>query len=107
MSERMHCVRLYENFNLDELPDRYNTSVDTNVSVANPFLGVLPSNSTLGQGATIRVNKLRVPFPQFDQVNVQSMNTGRAQYHGLQLRLEKAIVQWPKFRLKLRLLEDS
>jgi hypothetical protein len=86
-----HALKLYENFNLDELPDRFNTSVDTSASVPNPFLGVLPSNSSLGQGATIRVNKLRVPFPQFDQVNIQSMNTGRAQYHGLQLRLQKRL----------------
>jgi len=92
-----HAVKLFENFNLDELPDRFNTSTDTAASVPNSFLGVLPATSTLGQGTTIRVNKLRVPFPQFDQVNIQSMNTGRAQYHGLQLRLQKRLSQGLNF----------
>jgi hypothetical protein len=78
-----------DNFNLNDTPDRFFNAANVNTSVSNPFLGVLPADSTLGQGSTIRVNRLRLRFPQFNNVTIQGVNTGRVQYHGFQTRLQK------------------
>ncbi|MGH8246657.1 MAG: hypothetical protein ACREUU_09520, partial [Gammaproteobacteria bacterium] len=58
-----------------------------------PFLGVLPSNSVLGQGATITQNRLWGRFPQFTSLNIQGANTGRAIYHALQIKVDKRITR--------------
>lgn len=83
-----HSVRIHEDFNLNEIPDAY---LKENQSVPNPFLGVLPASSTLGQGSSISANKLRVRFPQFNTVNIQRANTARMLYHALQTRLQKRL----------------
>ncbi len=83
---RMHSVRLYEDYNLNELPDAALSKTNT---VPNPFLGLLPSTSTLGQGATVRANKLTVMFPAFSSVTMQRNSTGRNNYHALQARVQK------------------
>jgi hypothetical protein len=64
-----------------------------NTRVPNPFLNVLPSTSTLGQGAMVTQNRLWVRYPQFTSVTIQGANTGRAIYHGLQLRADKRLTR--------------
>jgi len=81
-----HSVKNLEHgFNLDETPDPYRRNIE---KVTNPFRGILAASTPLG-GSTIAANKLTVRFPQFDQVNLQSANTGRTLYHALQVRLQK------------------
>jgi len=81
-----HSVKLFEDFNLNELQD----SLLSNTSnVPNPFLGILPPASSLGQGSTVRATQLTRRFPHFTNVNEQRDNTGRVLYHSLQMRAQK------------------
>jgi hypothetical protein len=83
---RMHSLRLYEDYNLNELPD---SALSLTNNVPNPFRGLLPATSTLGQGSTVRANRLTVTFPAFNTVTMQRNPTGRNNYHGLQARVQK------------------
>lgn len=83
---RMHSVRLYEDYNLNELLD---STLSLTNSVPNPFRGLLPANSTLGQGSTVRANRLTVMFPAFNAVIQQRNASGRNNYHSLQARVQK------------------
>jgi hypothetical protein len=85
---RMHSLRLYEDHNLNELPD---SALSLTNNVPNPFLGLLPATSTLGQGSTLRANRLTVMFPAFNSVVAQRNATGRNNYHSLQTRVQKRL----------------
>ncbi len=88
----MLSLKQFENFNLNEKPDRYLAlGAAENTRVTNPFLGAFPTTSTLGQGATITQNRLWVRFPQFTSLNIQGANTGRAVYHALQAKIDKRL----------------
>lgn len=88
----MLSLKQFESFNLNEVPDKYlSQGAAANTAVPNPFLGVFPSTSTLGQGATVTQNKLWVQYPQFTSLTVQGANTGRANYQALQVKAEKRL----------------
>jgi hypothetical protein len=87
----VHSVKIFENFNLNDLPDQFFNAADTQTSVPNPFRGVLPGNTTLGQGDTIRIDRLRRQFPQFNDVIIIGVNTGRVRYHALQTSVQKRL----------------
>src|SRR5207248_1938503 len=79
-------------FNLNELPDQYLArGNDQNNKVNNPFLGVFPATSTLGQGSTISQRQLWLAYPQFTSLVMDSSNPGRTVYHGLQTKLDKRL----------------
>jgi TonB dependent receptor len=86
----MHSIRLFEDLNLNETPDNI---LSNTANVPNPFLGLLPPASTLGQGSTIRATQLVKTYPQFSNVNEQRDNTGRVLYHSLQARVQKRFSQ--------------
>lgn len=81
-----HSVKLFEDLNLNELPDNL---LSNTTNVPNPFLGLLPPASSLGQGSTVRATQLARRFPHFTNVNEQRDNTGRLLYHSLQTRAQK------------------
>lgn len=86
----MLSLKQLESFNLNELPDRYLAlGAAANTAVPNPYLGIFPSTSTLGQGATLTQSRFWVQYPQFTSVTVQGANTGRATYNALQMKAEK------------------
>jgi hypothetical protein len=86
----MLSLKQFESFNLNEKPDRYLAlGAAENTRVNNPFLGLAPANSTLGQGSTIVQSRLWPAYPQYATLTVQGANTGRAIYHALQLKVEK------------------
>ena len=86
----VQSLKLPEDFNWNEKPDVYlPLGAAENNSVRNPFLGVFPPTSTLGQGANVTQNRLWTRFPQFTTVNIIGSNTARATYHGLQMRVQK------------------
>jgi hypothetical protein len=85
-----HSLKLFEDLNLNELPDKLLSNV---TNVPNPFLGLLPSTSTLGQGSTVRATQLLRMYPQFNTVTQQRNNNGRVLYHSLQARVEKRLSQ--------------
>ena len=81
-----HSVKLFENLSLNETPD---DQLSNTVNVTNPFRGILPAVSTLGQGSTVRANQLIKAFPQLSTVTMQRNNDGRVLYHSLQTRMQK------------------
>ncbi len=81
-----HMLKGFEHgLDLNQLVDSQLSNVAT---VPNPFFGILPASSTIG-GAKIAGNRLTVRFPQFNQVLLDSDNTGRALYHSLQTQYQK------------------
>jgi trimeric autotransporter adhesin len=81
-----HATALYESLNINETPDEFRRLTRT---VPNPFFGLpaVPSSATNG-AATIQERKLHRRFPQFENVDVDSLNLGRATYHGLQTKIQ-------------------
>jgi hypothetical protein len=88
----MHSLKQPENFNLNEKPDVYLAlGAEENRRVTNPFVGLLPATSTLGQGSTFTQNRLWVRYPQFTSATVTAASTGRALYHSLQVKADKRL----------------
>ena len=86
----MHSLKLFENLSLNELPDN---QLSNTGNIPNPFLGILPAASTLGQGSTIKATQLTKTYPHFNTVSVQRNNDGRVLYHALQARAQKRFSQ--------------
>jgi hypothetical protein len=57
-------------------------------SVANPYFGQIPAESSLGR-ATIARQQLLRPYPRFTAVTLYRNNVGHSTYHSLQARLDK------------------
>jgi hypothetical protein len=88
----MLTLKSPESFNMNELPDMYRSAAQ-NVSVPNPFLGIFPSTSTLGQGATTTQGNLWGRFPQYDTFSLEGAPTGRSIYHAMQLKVDKRVTR--------------
>jgi hypothetical protein len=92
-----HAVKVFESLNLNEVPDAVaSVKASADLKVTNPFLAypeLFPATSTLGNpgSKTINASQLTKPYPQFVNVTMQNMNTGRVGYNGLQARLEKRL----------------
>lgn len=56
--------------------------------VANPFFGVIPRSSSLGD-QTIPQAQLLKPFPQYTTVSLYRNNVGTSIYHGAYVKLEQ------------------
>lgn len=81
-----------ESFNLNERPDRYLVrGTAENNRIDNPFYGVFPPTTALGQTPTITQSRFWVEYPQFTSVTVQGANTRRTIYHALQTKLNKRL----------------
>ena len=88
----MLSLKQLESFNLNEKPDRYLAlGAAENTRVSNPFLGVAPPTSTLGQGATIVQSRLWPAYPQYTTLTMNGTNSGRAIYHAFQIKVEKRL----------------
>lgn len=86
----MLSLKQFENFNLNEKPDRFLAlGAAENTRVANPFFGLAPANSTLGASNTIVQSRLWPAYPQFASLTVNGANTGRANYHAMMLKVDK------------------
>jgi hypothetical protein len=58
-------------------------------TVANPYFGVINSNSQLGASAKIAAAQLLKPFPEFQNIAIYRNNTGSSVYHALEAKLEQ------------------
>jgi hypothetical protein len=58
-------------------------------TVANPFYGILPANSTFGASPTISVERLSYPYPAFNGITINTNPWGSYRYDSLQLRAQK------------------
>lgn len=60
--------------------------------VANPFYGVLPSTTFMGQNRTVAARYLMVPYPQYAaNLYVYTNAQGYSNYHSLQAKVEKRL----------------
>ncbi|WP_419805085.1 carboxypeptidase regulatory-like domain-containing protein [Terriglobus sp.] len=60
--------------------------------VANPFYGVLPSTTFLGQNRTVAARYLMVPYPQYaGSLYFYTNAQGYSNYHSLQTKAEKRL----------------
>jgi hypothetical protein len=74
--------------------------------VANPYFGVIPRSSSLGD-PTIPVAQLLKPFPQYTTVSLYRNNVGTTEYQGVSAKLEQRlarglsyVVSYTRSRLK-------
>jgi hypothetical protein len=58
-------------------------------TVANPFYGILPINTTFGASPTIAARNLYYPYPLFNGVTMSTNPWGSYRYDSLQLRVDK------------------
>jgi hypothetical protein len=58
--------------------------------VANPFFGIVPRSSSLGD-PTIPVAQLLKPFPEFTTVSLYRNNVGTTRYQGLELSVRQRL----------------
>jgi hypothetical protein len=88
----MLSLKQLESFNLNDLPDMYlQYGAAANSTVKNPFQGIFPATSTLGQGSTVTQSRFWVQYPQYTSLTVQGTNSGRASYNALQAKVEKRL----------------
>jgi outer membrane receptor protein involved in Fe transport len=59
-----------------------------NTRVTNPFFGMIPRSSSLGD-PTISYGQLLKPYPQYTTVSLYRNNVGTTRYHGLELTLRQ------------------
>ena len=64
-----------------------------NSVVPNPFLGVVPAATPLGQQPTTTVRQLLLPHPQFTTVSSKNQNLYNSNYHALTMRLERRMTR--------------
>jgi carboxypeptidase family protein len=64
--------------------------VALNTRVANPFFGIIPRSSSLGE-PTIPVGQLLKPFPQYTTVSLYRNNVGTTRYDGLELSVRQRL----------------
>jgi hypothetical protein len=62
-----------------------------NTPVANPFYGVLASNTLLGASSTIPEWELMRAYPLFDGVTENSVSSGGSHYNSLNVRVERRL----------------
>jgi hypothetical protein len=60
-------------------------------SVANPFFGVLPANTSLGAQATTQRRNLMTAYPQFAGVTANYRSLGESWYNSMQVKLERRL----------------
>ena len=96
--------------NLNQLPVAQLAAGSTlTQSVANPYFGQIPVESSLGR-ATIARQQLLRPYPRFTAVTLYRNNVGHSTYHSLQARLDKRFSGGFTFGLNYtlsRLIDDA
>lgn len=82
-------VKLLAQAQLNQLPDQYLALGDElNRSVANPFFGILPSTSSIGQRTTTAGQLLR-PYPHLTGLQQTYGSLAHSSYHSLQMKFRK------------------
>ena len=80
-----------------------------NTAVANPYFGIIPRSSTLGN-PTIPVAQLLKPFPQYTTVSLYRNNVGTTRYQGFELSLRQRLAHGLLYTIaytRSKLLDDA
>ena len=82
-------VKLLAQVQLDQLPDQYLAlGDDLNRSVNNPFFGIIPATSSIGQRTTTLGQLLR-PYPQLTGFQQTWGSLAHSNYHSLQMKFRR------------------
>jgi hypothetical protein len=82
-------VKLLAQTQFDQLPDQYLALGDElNRTVANPFFGIIPATSSIGQRTTTAAQLLR-PYPQLTGLQQTWGSLAHSSYHSLQMKFRK------------------
>jgi hypothetical protein len=82
-------VRLLAQAQLDQIPDGdLSQGAGLTQTVKNPFFGIIPSTSSIGQATTTAGQLLR-PYPQFAGVQQTWGSFAHSSYHALEVKLRK------------------
>lgn len=77
--------------------------------VPNPFYGIVPRSSSLGD-PTIPRGQLLKPFPQYTTVSLYRNNVGRSTYHAVEASIERRFAHGLSFQAsytRSRLMDDA
>ncbi len=77
--------------------------------VPNPYFGVIPRSSSLGD-PTIPVAQLLKPYPAFTTVSLYRNNVGTTAYHGLEISLRRRLSRGLSYAIgytRSRLVDDA
>jgi len=77
--------------------------------VANPYFGVIPRSSSLGD-PTIPLAQLLKPYPQYTTVSLYRNNVGTTIYHGLYAKLEQRLSHGLSYTIgytRSKLIDDA
>lgn len=77
--------------------------------VPNPYFGVVPRSSSIGD-PTIPVAQLLKPYPQYTTVSLYRNNVGTTRYHGLELSLRHRLARGLSYSAaytRSRLIDDA
>jgi hypothetical protein len=80
-----------------------------NTRVANPFFGIIPRSSSLGD-PTIPAGQLLKPFPQYTTVSLYRNNVGTTRYHALELSVRQRLSRGLSYSVaytRSNLLDDA
>jgi hypothetical protein len=77
--------------------------------VPNPFFGIIPPSSTLGEPTMTRAQLMK-PYPQYTTVSLYRNNVGNTNYHGVTLKLEQRLRRGASYAIaytRSRLMDDA
>jgi hypothetical protein len=80
-----------------------------NARVPNPFFGVIPRSSSLGD-PTISAGQLLKPYPQYTTVSLYRNNVGTTRYHGLELSVRQRLAHGLSYSVsytRSKLMDDA
>ncbi len=80
-----------------------------NTRVPNPFFGIIPRASSLGD-PTISVGQLLKPYPQYTTVSLYRNNVGTTRYDGLELSLRQRLAHGLSYSIaytRSKLVDDA
>ncbi|MGH9141147.1 MAG: TonB-dependent receptor domain-containing protein, partial [Vicinamibacterales bacterium] len=77
--------------NLNQLSvSQFSQGASLNTRVANPYFGIIPRSSSLGD-PTIPVSQLLKPFPTYTTVSLYRNNVGTSRYQGFELSVRQRL----------------
>jgi hypothetical protein len=77
--------------------------------VPNPYFGVIPRASSLGD-ATITIGQLLKPYPEYTTVSLYRNNVGTTLYHGFETRVEQRLSRGVSYLVsytRSKLMDDA
>ena len=96
--------------NLNQLtPEQLAVGNSLLARVPNPYFGVIPRSSSLGE-PTITVAQLLKPYPRYTTVSLYRNNVGNTNYHGLTAKVEQRFAHGFSYLLsytRSRLMDDA